>query len=422
MEVQYYKDYRHNYLIIKGGEEGADKYQCRMMIENRIQGLLLCKVKHINGELLFYYEISSMQTFASFYDGGHISMIQLKQLFIKLKKVWEELSKYLLDEKNLILLPEYIYMDIETKELCFLYYPFRQEENNIMQLFEFLIEKVDTEDREAVDMIYKIFELAEKEQFVLDEILLWFEQEKEEEIFQDSYVNKEDMYEENEWEEERDSGPTCQNSSDKMKNRFAVMGLLAGPLVGLGLYYISYAYQLTDREMIYFYAGIFLALILFFTGGVWLLYTKTIKHRSLLFVSKENERSLNDKPLKESIIYEKMQEKEDAVYGNTVFIPWIEKCENKLYGSGKGNKNHIDLKNLPLTVGKMAGSVDMVICDQSLSRRHVKFTSEGDKIYMTDLNSTNGTFKNGLRLEPNASEVLEPGDEIRLGKLKFIYR
>lgn len=41
---------------------------------------------------------------------------------------------------------------------------------------------------------------------------------------------------------------------------------------------------------------------------------------------------------------------------------------------------------------------------------------------MTDLNSTNGTFKNGLRLTPNTSEILEPGDEIRLGKLKFVYR
>ncbi len=41
---------------------------------------------------------------------------------------------------------------------------------------------------------------------------------------------------------------------------------------------------------------------------------------------------------------------------------------------------------------------------------------------ITDLNSTNGTFRNGMRLEPNASEIIEPGDEIGIGKLKFIYR
>ena len=100
----------------------------------------------------------------------------------------------------------------------------------------------------------------------------------------------------------------------------------------------------------------------------------------------------------------------------------MENGENKLYGVGKGNKNHIDLSRLPLTAGKLAGSVDIVINDQSVSRRHVKFAREENKVYMTDLNSTNGTFKNGLRLEPNTSVLLEPGDEIRLGKLKFVYR
>ena len=129
-----------------------------------------------------------------------------------------------------------------------------------------------------------------------------------------------------------------------------------------------------------------------------------------------------EKPYRETDISDRIQQKAEQAYGNTVFIPWVENCENKLYGVGKGNKNHIDLGKLPLTVGKLAGSVDMVIEDQSISRRHARFFREGNRIYMSDLNSTNGSFKNGMRLLPNASEVLEPGDEIRLGKLKFIYR
>ena len=108
--------------------------------------------------------------------------------------------------------------------------------------------------------------------------------------------------------------------------------------------------------------------------------------------------------------------------GNTVFIPWTENCENKLYGTDWKNKYHIDLSRVPLTVGKLAGMVDMVIHEKSISRMHARFTRSGNKIYITDLNSTNGTFRNGMRLAPNSSELIEPGDEIRLGKLKFIYR
>ena len=47
---------------------------------------------------------------------------------------------------------------------------------------------------------------------------------------------------------------------------------------------------------------------------------------------------------------------------------------------------------------------------------------DGNRFFITDLNSTNGTFRNGMRLEPNASEIIKPGDEIGIGKLKFIYR
>ena len=71
---------------------------------------------------------------------------------------------------------------------------------------------------------------------------------------------------------------------------------------------------------------------------------------------------------------------------------------------------------------KMAGAVDLVLNDQSVSRLHARISRDGNRFFITDLNSTNGTFRNGMRLEPNASEIIEPGDEIGIGKLKFIYR
>lgn len=117
---------------------------------------------------------------------------------------------------------------------------------------------------------------------------------------------------------------------------------------------------------------------------------------------------------------EKTPQPDDS--GHTVFIPWIENSDNKLYGIGKSNKYHIPLQKLPITVGKMAGAVDLVLNDQSVSRLHARISRDGNRFFITDLNSTNGTFRNGMRLEPNASEIIEPGDEIGIGKLKFIYR
>ena len=76
--------------------------------------------------------------------------------------------------------------------------------------------------------------------------------------------------------------------------------------------------------------------------------------------------------------------------------------------SPKQVQRYIPLQNLPITVGKMAGAVDLVLNDQSVSRLHARISRDGNRFFITDLNSTNGTFRNGMRLEPNASEIIEP--------------
>lgn len=421
LETKYYKDFRHNYIILKLADDNADMYQCRMITGNQIEGLLPCHERHINGETLLYYEITSKQNLKSLYESGRIGSSELKRIFMQLKIVWERMSEFLLNENNLVLGPEYVYIDVETKELLFLYYPGEPEEKYIASLLEFLLGKVDGGDAEAAELAYKMFELVEKDQFVLDEVLQWFEQDYEEPVKEKKAIpeEKQDEYcfeEQKEEEEQYEKVRQTENFIEKSREKTALGWMMAGA-AGMGiLIYTFYTYRLSEREMIYFLAGLFLTVILFLASGSYLLCLKWKSREATA-----PERSV-EKPYQETFIHEKVQEKADRAHGNTVFIPWVENSENKLYGVGKGNKNHIDLSRLPLTAGKLAGSVDIVISDQSVSRRHVKFAREDNKVYMTDLNSTNGTFKNGLRLEPNTSVVLEPGDEIRLGKLKFVYR
>lgn len=430
IEKEYYKDFRHNYIILKVLDFSVDMYQCKMITSNKIEGLLECQERHINGDMFLYYEITSKQNLAYLYENSHIDCRQLQKFFVQLKMVWEGLSRYLLDERNLLLNPEYIYMDVETQELFFIYYPCETEEKHIVSLLEFLADKVDAEDNEAVEITYKMLELVEKEQFVLDEVLQWFEQDYEisGEIKAEQFDNHEyqKSFEEDEQEEETPEITADFKKLNCLSGKAALISLFAGAAISGILCYIIYGYQLTEAEKIYCYAGIFMAGILLLAGGLGLLYERfgrkssSVRDKPVILGKREDEG--DEKPFQKTMVCESVQEKLNQSYGNTVFIPWVESSENKLYGVGKGNKNHIDLNRLPITVGKLAGSVDMVITDQSISRRHVKFAREGNRIYMTDLNSTNGTFKNGLRLEPNTSEVLEPGDEIKLGKLKFIYR
>ena len=369
LETKYFRDYRHNYLIIKdNGCLLQNTYQRKMITENQIKGLLSSQERNINGEVLLYYEITSKQSLFSIYDGKCNYMKQIRELFMQLKLVNDMLLNYLLDGSCLLLLPEYIFQDLETKEFYFLYYP-DPEEGGFEKLIDFLIARVNSEDMKAIEIVYKIADLFHQDRFVLDEILKWFQEEEE---------NVYNISENPTWEDQEKNEIIYTNQTKETVE------------------------QETEEERLNWFDRIVSA------------FLEKIKRKK---VSGKREEVYQYAQTSEDIIYE---QKLDA--GNTVFIPWTESCENKLYSMNKKNKCHIDLEKLPLTVGKLAGAVDMVINENSISRMHVKFSRNGNKIFITDLNSTNGTFRNGIRLSPNASEIIEPGDEIRLGKLKFVYR
>ena len=63
--------------------------------------------------------------------------------------------------------------------------------------------------------------------------------------------------------------------------------------------------------------------------------------------------------------------------------------------------------------------VQIFIPDPRASRRHAEIHCDADGCSVTDLESTNGTFLNGLRL--TASQMLHQGDVISIGSAAFTF-
>ena len=74
------------------------------------------------------------------------------------------------------------------------------------------------------------------------------------------------------------------------------------------------------------------------------------------------------------------------------------------------------------SIGKKKEEADLVLDSSSVSRIHARIVREKAEAYLEDLNSTNGTFKNGLRLQPYEKRKLEEGDEIKFGSVILIFR
>lgn len=95
--------------------------------------------------------------------------------------------------------------------------------------------------------------------------------------------------------------------------------------------------------------------------------------------------------------------------------------ERMLCGRMNGREVNISLDRLPMTVGKLANVSDFVINDVAVSKMHARFEEHDGRVYLCDLNSTNGTARNGVLLGVNQSVALEPGDRIRFGRTFFTY-
>jgi pSer/pThr/pTyr-binding forkhead associated (FHA) protein len=57
--------------------------------------------------------------------------------------------------------------------------------------------------------------------------------------------------------------------------------------------------------------------------------------------------------------------------------------------------------------------------ERGISRRHAVLYRTSYTVSLVDLNSSNGTYLNGVRLVPHQPRLLREGDEVRLGNMRF---
>ncbi len=183
MEVEYKKDLRHNYMIIRGlKEDPLNTYSIKLLEHQRIKGTLSLEKKIIDNEILYYYEITGKQTLEVILSKDAFNYKMLQTLCYNIIKVLEEAYEYLLKEEDFIISQEHIYMDIISKEynLCYLPGYGKGIREQICSLMEFLMNKVDYNDKEAVLLVYRLYSISREESFTLDQMLLELKDKKEE--------------------------------------------------------------------------------------------------------------------------------------------------------------------------------------------------------------------------------------------------
>ncbi len=124
--------------------------------------------------------------------------------------------------------------------------------------------------------------------------------------------------------------------------------------------------------------------------------------------------------------YDRIPQPREGQAGRRVFTGVISHCQLLFDQSGALFEFTLPPKTIPIFIGRATTqsnppiNIDLTAFNGSelgVSRTHARFERTGSRLFIRDLNSTNGTWINGSRLTPmNVHEIFH-GDKIEFGRL-----
>ena len=155
------------------------------------------------------------------------------------------------------------------------------------------------------------------------------------------------------------------------------------------------------REWLPLVLAIVVLLIIIFI----IIFTRRLKHRHFVVVNGEVVKGSN---IKEQYHVE-VEPKKDGI----PLVMWI--------SNGKDEPKKVDcMLDGSLCVGRSSRECDVYCDDPMMSKQHFMLSFEKDgHLYITDLESTNGTSVNGIQIKEKWK--LMPRDEVSAGNLKFFF-
>jgi len=478
--VSYERSMNHNYMVLGkcdffgAADDNSKNYRVRMLLENKIPGLLPITFRQINGESKYYYEINSLQSLDRLIEKSALKYRELRAVFFGCINIFDRLEEYLLSGDQIIIRPDFIYVNVESMEPHFVCYPDYAGDVRVsfVEFVDVLLAHIDHTDEQAVMLGYQVYRYTRNPNYVLSEIRKFMECPMEHVSEQDSYYNKvrhnekpnefcftpeypmaenPECVENNKYSEPHNNGIILkryevdnEDDDDESELLHANKSDIRQLVGGIACVFIALCagtvivcartlklFKLSEKHELYMYGAVAMALmaaVLFFVC-----YIKAVRHKKeIAQLNTQEKDEIYEELIKRDLVngltneepsYHN-SEKESIYIGNaneTVCLEGAAVEERVLRGRINGKEVKVPLDCLPLTVGKLGGVSDFIINDTAVSKMHARFEEHNGKVCVCDLNSTNGTIHNGQVIAINTPVVLESGDTLRFGRSSFTY-
>ncbi len=473
INIRYEHQNNSNYLVIEDSDEYED-YQYKMLKRNKPEHFLHFSMYSVNGRYGIYYDITSRQQLSKYYEYGKMTMEDVKSICVNISEMVRIAEDYMLDIDHVKIEPRYIYMDVGTKKLQFVYHTRLNNHTfneSLKILFEFILEHFDHSlDKESIVKLYEVYQKVIVGDYDPYNLMRMFgvvtRKKTETDNTEDNIAdNMEDNIGNNIESNNMDSNKRpvekkqiktvmpeqivsdVEEKSDKHDTKSARI-IIAAVVMVFGLV------NLLAPGVIPYNVPSVLSFICIGAGIGMLtsLKKKGAKHARTVVVSEKQAIPYSVKENKEEKSQEQQKERKKEQKENTIsyddicnetmllsdYMPEInmKKTLNlilqdeelignvQIYIRGvQNNDNVIHMDKYPYVLGSFDKMSDVVIKAQVVSRMHCCIYHEDfkeDKYLVEDLNATNGTYLNGERLGNHEKKELHNGDILKLAAISFI--
>lgn len=456
IKMEFKREMNRNYMVAIPEERQKAGYAIRMLSENPIPGVLPFQEKKINGDVRYYYDITSKQPLERILEFRNLTGDELKHLVSDLVFSLRQMERFLLDESQVILKPEYIYVEPDRFKCFFCLLPGKKGDfpNTLRDFSQYLLDHVNHEDGSAVILAFSIFKECKKENFGMEDIEKCLQKSRREDVKKEAengmlFQQKSGLSQQTELESEKEQIPGTEQIPGKEQESFPELEKCKGEMergasgrycwmlsvLGMAILPVM-AFAFLGFEGMLRYKWILGALELFLGVSVKLLFEKERKSSKssgredieeaiweVCFQDEKDQKPReyqSSQPLRIVSGMEQEDDFEEEMQTMLLTARPTDSVSRRLVSVN--GEMEIPIGYFPFLIGKSKGIVDFCLNEPGISRLHIKIEETAQGYSITDLNSTNGTRVDGKLLEANATCDLLVGSEVEIAARKFRFQ
>ena len=378
MKTEYLRTASNSYMIIKDAEYLFEPYELQMVLRNKMEHLLSMQIMISDGKTEYWYDVTGMQSLAQKLTMQTAGGTLVRKVAEEICGLKTELEEYLLQDTDIVYDPEMIFMDRKETSVKFCYIPGfgTAKKGGVKGLLEKFLQRLDHSDAAAVRLAYGLYERCETDDLTLRDYYdcLYGKKQKEDEaeerrMDEMMYAKAAENLERTEQRHSEDMLELMKEEKDQPKKKRRLFHWEKRKMLDRS----SFTYDVEPEEV-------------------------------EPFMVAERKPSEN---WEETVCF-------SAVERKTVWV---------LEYKGDGLEDDLRMEQFPYRIGKHGSNVEGKLYAQTVSRLHAQITQDEDSnLWISDFNSTNGTYLNGHLIPMNTPVRIQEGDRVIFATEEYILK